>query len=264
MEKLVIIPTYNEKENISNILEAVFSLKKNYHILIIDDGSPDGTAEIVKAAFLKYPGQLFLEQRSGKLGLGTAYIHGFHWALNKGYSYVFEMDADFSHNPNDLENLYHACKIDNADMSIGSRYIKGGKIENWPWLRVCISKGASFYTRLITRMPVKDPTAGFVCYSQKVLEAINLDGITFVGYAFQIEMKFAAWKLGFKIKEVPITFIDRQHGASKMNKGIVKEGIIGVLKLKWMSMFKNYRKRVENIPDVHSSFQKHEILLEKK
>ncbi len=264
MEKLVIIPTYNERENISNILEAVFSLQKDYHVLIIDDGSPDNTAGIVKSLFAGYPGQLFLEERQGKLGLGTAYIHGFQWALNKGYSFVFEMDADFSHDPKDLENLYNACKIGNADMSIGSRYIKHGKIKNWPWLRVWLSKGASFYTRLITRMPIKDPTAGFVCYKQKVLEAINLEGITFVGYAFQIEMKFATWKLGFKIKEVPITFIDRQHGASKMNKGIVKEGIVGVLKLKWLSMFKNYRKRVKNIADIRPSFQNHEVLVERK
>lgn len=255
MEKLVIIPTYNEKENIANILEAVFSLQKNYHVLIIDDGSPDNTADIVRALFNKYPGQLFLEERKGKLGLGTAYIHGFQWALNRNYSFVFEMDADFSHNPNDLENLYNACKFDDADVAVGSRYIKNGKIENWPWLRVSLSKGASFYTRMITNIPIKDPTAGFVCYKQKVLEAINLDEITFVGYAFQIEMKFAAWKLGFKIKEVPITFIDRQYGASKMNKGIVQEGIIGVLKLKWMSMFKNYRKRVQNITYIQPSFQ---------
>jgi dolichol-phosphate mannosyltransferase len=264
LEKLVIIPTYNERENISSILEAVFSLQKNYHVLIIDDGSPDDTAGIVKLLIIKYPGQLFLEERKGKLGLGTAYIHGFQWALNRGYNFIFEMDADFSHNPQDLENLYNACKIDNADMSVGSRYIKDGKIENWPWLRLSLSKGASIYTRLITAIPIKDPTAGFVCYKQKVLEAINLDEITFVGYAFQIEMKFAAWKLGFKIKEVPITFIDRQLGASKMNKGIVKEGIIGVLKLKWMSMFKNYRKRVKSIGEIQPSFKKHEILVERK
>lgn len=264
MEKLVIIPTYNERENISNILEAVFSLHKNYHILIIDDGSPDDTAGIVKSLFVKYPEQLFLQERQGKLGLGTAYIHGFQWALNKGYSFIFEMDADFSHDPKDLENLYNACNVGNADMSVGSRYVRGGKLKNWPWVRVWLSKGASFYTRFITGMPIKDPTAGFVCYKQKVLEAINLEGITFVGYAFQIEMKFATWKLGFKIKEVPITFIDRQHGASKMNKGIVKEGIVGVLKLKWLSIFKNYRKRVKNIAEIHPSFQNREVLIERK
>ncbi|MEP6594354.1 MAG: polyprenol monophosphomannose synthase [Ginsengibacter sp.] len=263
MEKLLIIPTYNERENIANILEAVFSLHKNYHTLIIDDGSPDDTASIVKSLFAKYPGQLFLEERRGKLGLGTAYIHGFHWALDRGYRFVFEMDADFSHNPKDLEKLYNACKNEGADVAVGSRYVKKGKVENWPWLRISLSKGASFYTRMITWMPVKDPTAGFICYKKEVLEAINFDEITFVGYAFQIEMKFAAWKLGFKIKEVPITFIDRQHGASKMNKGIVKEGILGVLKLKWMSMFKNYRKRVKNTADVQPAFQNQEILIER-
>jgi dolichol-phosphate mannosyltransferase len=261
LEKLLIIPTYNEKENIANILQAVFSLNQNFHVLIIDDGSPDGTAEIVKSKFANYPGQLFLEERVGKLGLGTAYIHGFNWALNRGYRFIFEMDADFSHNPADLDKLYNACKH-GADVAVGSRYVKYGKIENWPWSRVGLSKGASIYTRMITWMPVKDPTAGFVCYKREVLEAINLDEITFIGYAFQIEMKFAAWKLGFKIKEVPITFIDRQFGASKMNKGIIKEGVLGVLKLKWMSMFKNYRHRVKNIVET-PSFQ-NEILLEGK
>jgi dolichol-phosphate mannosyltransferase len=246
LEKLLIIPTYNERENIARILEAVFGLRQNFHVLIIDDGSPDGTSEIVKKLCSDYPGQLFLEQRVGKLGLGTAYIHGFRWAMERGYQFIFEMDADFSHNPNDLDRLYHACKTGGADVAVGSRYIKTGAVKNWPWIRIFISKGASLYTRLLTWMPVKDPTAGFVCYKSAVLEAINLDEITFVGYAFQIEMKFAAWKLGFRIKEVPITFIDRQYGISKMNKGIVKEGIFGVLKLKWMSMFKNYRRRVKN------------------
>jgi dolichol-phosphate mannosyltransferase len=249
LEKLLIIPTYNEKENIANILQVVFSLSQNFHVLIIDDGSPDGTANIVKSLYSKYQGQLFLEERIGKQGLGTAYIYGFNWALAKRYQFIFEMDADFSHDPNDLDKLYQACKSGNADLSIGSRYVKYGRIENWPRGRVMLSKGASFYTRLLTLMPVKDPTAGFVCYSRKVLEAINLDKISFVGYAFQIEMKFAAWKLGFTIKEVPITFVDRQFGVSKMNKGIVKEGVLGVLKLKWMSMFKNYRKRVKNISE---------------
>jgi len=255
VEKLVIIPTYNEKENIANILQSVFSLDQNFHVLIIDDGSPDGTANIVKSLFANYPGQLFLEERIGKLGLGTAYIHGFQWALAKGYRFIFEMDADFSHNPNDLDKLYNACKRGGADVSIGSRYVKGGRIANWPLGRIGISKGGALYTRLITWIPVKDPTAGFVCYKREVLEAINLDEITFVGYAFQIEMKFAAWKLGFKIKEVPITFIDRKFGHSKMNKGIVKEGILGVLKLKWMSMFKNYRKRVKNVSEIAPVFQ---------
>ncbi|MDQ2720873.1 MAG: polyprenol monophosphomannose synthase [Bacteroidota bacterium] len=249
MEKLLIIPTYNERENIALILKAVFALEQNFHVLIIDDSSPDDTAGIVKDLFVNYPGCLFLEERVDKLGLGTAYLHGFRWALDKGYQFIFEMDADFSHNPVDLDKLYKACKNDKSDVAIGSRYVKGGKVENWPWIRVGISKGASFYTRLITRMPVKDPTAGFVCYRREVLEAINLDKISFVGYAFQIEMKFAAWKLGFEIAEVPITFIDRRFGISKMNKGIVKEGILGVLKLKWMSMFKNYRSLVKKSND---------------
>lgn len=259
MEKLLIIPTYNERENVALLLEKVFGLQQGFHVLIIDDGSPDGTAEIVKNLFVTYPGRLFLEERVGKLGLGTAYIHGFRWALDKGYRFIFEMDCDFSHNPDDLDRLYQACKSGTADVSVGSRYIKGGKVENWPAVRIGISKGASIYTRLLTFMPVKDPTAGFVCYRNKVLEAINLDQISFVGYAFQIEMKFAAWKLGFKIKEVPITFIDRRYGISKMNKGIVKEGIFGVLKLKWMSMFKNYRNRVKNYD---SAFQNQPVSVE--
>ena len=263
MEKLLIIPTYNERENVASVIETVFSLQQNFHILIIDDGSPDGTAEIVKGLFSQYEGKLFLEEREGKLGLGTAYILGFRWALARGYQYIFEMDCDFSHNPNDLDKLYKACKTGGADVAVGSRYVKGGHVKNWPSIRVNLSKGASVYTRLITLMPVKDPTAGFVCYTSNVLEAINLDKISFVGYAFQIEMKFAAWKLGFTIKEVPITFIDRAYGVSKMNKGIVKEGIFGVLKLKWMSMFKNYRSRVKNIHD-GSSYQSQEVLVEGK
>ena len=246
MEKLLIIPTYNERENVAQILKAVFDLQQEFHILIIDDGSPDGTAGIVKELFSVYPGKLFLKERSGKLGLGTAYIMGFRYALEKGYQYIFEMDCDFSHNPNDLDKLYRACKTGGADVAVGSRYVPGGQIENWPALRVGLSKGASIYTRLITWMPIKDPTAGFVCYKNKVLGSINLEKIVFVGYAFQIEMKFAAWKLGFKIKEVPITFKDRKYGVSKMNKGIVKEGILGVLKLKWLSMFKKYNRRVKN------------------
>ena len=245
MEKLVIIPTFNEKENISSIIQAIFALDKNFHILIIDDGSPDGTARIVKDLQSKYSNELFLVERPGKQGLGTAYIHGFEWAIKKGYDFIFEMDADFSHNPADLQRLYHACKFEGADVAVGSRYVKGGGLVNWPRNRIALSKGASFYTRAITWMPVKDPTAGFMCYKKEVLETINLDQIHFVGYAFQIEMKFASWKLGFKIKEVPIIFQDRMTGSSKMNKGIVKEGILGVLKLRWHSMFKNYRKRVK-------------------
>lgn len=244
MEKLVIIPTYNEKENVCNIIDAVMQLHLGFHVLIIDDGSPDGTADIVKALFATYPGALFLEERRGKLGLGTAYIHGFKWAIARGYEYIFEMDADFSHNPADLERLYLACKKGGGDVAVGSRYTKGGAVENWPANRIALSKGASYYTRMITWMPVKDPTAGFVCYKKNVLETINLDGIHFVGYAFQIEMKFAAYKLGFNIVEVPITFKDRTMGSSKMNKSIIKEGVLGVIKLRWDSFFKNYRRRV--------------------
>lgn len=248
MEKIVIIPTYNEKENIANILKAIFSLQQSYHVLIIDDSSPDGTADIVRDLQQVYQNQLFLEERSGKLGLGTAYIHGFKWSIEKGYNFIFEMDADFSHRPSDLERLYLACKSGRGDVAIGSRYVKGGQIENWPWDRKFYSKGGALYTRLVTWMPVKDPTAGFVCYKREVLETINLDEIKFVGYAFQIEMKFAAWKLKFKIVEVPITFIDRKLGTSKMNKGILKEGVLGVLKIQWQSLFKNYHRRVKNRP----------------
>jgi dolichol-phosphate mannosyltransferase len=245
LEKIVIIPTFNEKENIESILHAIFNLNDDFHILVIDDGSPDGTAQIVKDLQSKFPGKLFIEERVGKLGLGTAYIHGFKWAIEKDYQFIFEMDADFSHNPNDLRRLYDACKKGGADVAIGSRYTNGGGVVNWPKNRIALSKGASLYTRMITWMPVKDPTAGFICYKKVVLETINLDEIQFVGYAFQIEMKFAAWKLGFKIKEVPIIFQDRTFGISKMNKGIVKEGILGVIKLRWHSLFTNYRKRVK-------------------
>lgn len=242
MKKIVIIPTYNEKENIAKILEAIFSLHQQFHVLVIDDGSPDGTAQIVKDLFDIYPQQLFLEERKGKLGLGTAYIHGFKWCLNNGYEFIFEMDADFSHNPNDLIRLYHACKNEGADLAVGSRYVPGGKIENWPLDRHIYSRGGAYYTKLITWMPVNDPTAGFVCYTRKVLETINLNTINFVGYAFQIEMKFAAWKLGFKIKEVPIVFIDRKEGVSKMSKGIIKEGVFGVLSMQWQSILGSYNK----------------------
>ena len=245
MEKLVVIPTYNEKENISNILHAIFALNDGFHVLVVDDGSPDGTAQIVKDLQQKFPEQLFIEERTGKLGLGTAYIHGFKWAIARDYQFVFEMDADFSHNPNDLPRLYNACKNEDADLAVGSRYVRNGGVVNWPKNRIALSKGASLYTRIITWIPVKDPTAGFICYKKEVLETINLDQVRFVGYAFQIEMKFVAWKLGFTIKEVPIIFQDRTQGVSKMNKSIVKEGIIGVLKLRWYSLFKNYRKRVK-------------------
>ena len=245
METIVIIPTYNERENVEAIIRAVFALEKGFHVLIIDDGSPDGTASIVKSIQPQFEGQLFIEERRGKLGLGTAYIHGFRWALEKGYQFICEMDADFSHNPADIIRLVDACKT-KGDVAVGSRYVKGGSIENWPWIRHVYSRGGSLYTKIITWLPVNDSTAGFVCYRRQVLDTINLDEIRFVGYAFQIEMKFAAWKLGFKIVEVPITFIDRKLGVSKMNKGIVKEGILGVLKIQWNSLFKNYRKRVKN------------------
>ena len=231
MDKLVIIPTYNEKENIEKIIRKVFSLPGNFHVLIVDDGSPDGTASIVKDLQKEFPEQLHIKERTGKQGLGTAYILGFKWALKEGYQYIFEMDADFSHNPDDLLRLYEACQK-GADMAVGSRYVKGGKVVNWPWERIFISKGGAMYTQLITWMPVKDPTAGFVCYKRKVLETIPLDQVKFIGYAFQIEMKYRTWKLGFKIKEVPITFIDRTEGQSKMTKGIVKEAMYGVWKMK--------------------------------
>jgi dolichol-phosphate mannosyltransferase len=246
LEKIVIIPTFNEIENISSIISAVFALGQEYHVLVIDDSSPDGTANQVRSMMQNYPGQLFLEERKGKLGLGTAYIHGFKWCIEKGYAFIFEMDADFSHNPADLERLYAACKYEGADVSIGSRYVPGGQTENWPLDRQLYSRGGAFYTKILTWMPVNDPTAGFVCYKRKVLETINFDMIRFVGYAFQIEMKFAAWKLGFRIKEVPITFIDRKIGISKMSKGIIKEGVLGVLSIQWKSMFKDYLKNLRN------------------
>jgi dolichol-phosphate mannosyltransferase len=232
LDKLVIIPTYNEKENIANMVQAVFSLPGNFHMLVVDDGSPDGTAGIVRELQQQYPESLFLEERTGKLGLGTAYIHGFKWALQRSYQYIFEMDADFSHNPKDLLRLYEACANGSADVSIGSRYVKGGKVENWPKDRIFISKGGALYTRLITWMPVKDPTAGFVCYTRRVLEALPLDDVRFVGYAFQIEMKYRAWRKGFRLKEVPIKFVDRVAGASKMSKGIVSEAMKGVWKMR--------------------------------
>ena len=265
MEKLVIIPTYNERENITNILHAIFNLNEGFDVLVIDDGSPDGTAEIVKDLQVKFSDKLFIEERRDKLGLGTAYIHGFKWAIARGYCFVFEMDADFSHNPNDLSRLYNACKNEGADLAIGSRYVKNGGVVNWPKDRIALSKAASLYTRIITWMPVKDPTAGFICYRSGVLETIILDKIHFVGYAFQIEMKFAAWKLGFKLKEVPIIFQDRAFGISKMNKSIVKEGILGVLKLRWHSLFKNYRKSVKKTKvanPVLTPMQQNEMLAE--
>ena len=227
------------------MVHAVMQLRTPFHLLVVDDGSPDGTAQLVKNLQHKFSGRLFIEERKGKLGLGTAYIHGFKWSLQKGYQYIFEMDADFSHDPNDLENLYNACKEEGADLSIGSRYVKGGQTENWPLDRQLYSRGGAIYTKLLTWMPIQDPTAGFVCYKRAVLEAINFDMISFVGYAFQIEMKFAAWKLGFKIREVPIIFRDRKIGVSKMSKGIIKEGVLGVIKIQLKSMFTNYRHLIK-------------------
>ena len=239
-EKIVIIPTYNEKENIEAIIRKVFSFDQGFHILIIDDGSPDGTANIVKGLQNEFEGALHIEERTGKLGLGTAYIHGFKWCLANDYAYIFEMDADFSHNPADLERLYEACKVGGADLSVGSRYIRGGKVKNWPIGRILLSYFASVYVRAITWMPVADTTAGFVCYSREVLQKLDFNKIQFVGYAFQIEMKFAAWKMGFTVKEVPITFTDREKGASKMSGGIFKEAFGGVLKMQLQSFTKDY------------------------
>jgi len=241
-DSLVIIPTYNEKENIEKIIRKVFSLDKDFDVLIVDDNSPDGTADIVKRLIKEFPGQLFIEERKGKLGLGTAYIHGFKWALKRDYAYIFEMDADFSHNPKDLIRLYDACAKGNADLAIGSRYIKGVNVVNWPMGRVLLSYFASAYVRFITRMKVRDTTAGFKCYTRKVLEAIDLNKIKFTGYAFQIEMKFTAWKLGFDVVEVDIIFTDRTEGESKMNKSILKEAIFGVIELRLRSILKKYKK----------------------
>ncbi|QIE59505.1 polyprenol monophosphomannose synthase [Rasiella rasia] len=234
---LVVIPTYNEIENIERLLRNVFSLQRDFDVLVVDDNSPDGTAAAVKELMKEYPESLFIEERSGKMGLGTAYIHGFTWALEREYEYIFEMDADFSHNPNDLIRLYNACVKGGYDMSIGSRYIKGVNVVNWPMSRVLLSWLASKYVRFITRMKVYDTTAGFVCYHHTVLRKINLEKIQFVGYAFQIEMKFKAYLAKFKIVEVPVIFTDRTKGESKMSGGIISEAIFGVLKMKFKSLF---------------------------
>ena len=234
-ENLGIIPTYKEKENIENIIRYVFNLPMAFDILIIDDNSPDGTAAIVKGLMTEFSDRLFLLERPGKLGLGTAYITGFKWALERNYQYVFEMDADFSHNPDDLARLHDAC-ANGADLAIGSRYKTGVNVVNWPMSRVLMSYYASAYVRFITRMDVRDTTAGFVCYTRKVLETIDLDRIKFWGYAFQIEMKYTAWKLGFKIEEVPIIFTDRREGQSKMSKGIFREAVFGVINLRWRGL----------------------------
>lgn len=236
-DSVVIIPTYNEKENIESIVRAVFALEHGFHILVIDDGSPDGTADIVKRLMTEeFNGRLHLVQRSGKLGLGTAYIAGFKWALEHQYDYVFEMDADFSHDPKDLPRLYDACATHGADVAIGSRYITGVNVVNWPMGRVLMSYYASKYVRMITGIPVHDTTAGFKCYRREVLETIDLDAIRFKGYAFQIEMKFTAHKLGFKVAEVPVIFVNRQLGTSKMSGGIFGEAFFGVMRLRWAAM----------------------------
>ncbi len=239
-DSVVIIPTYNEIENAANIIDAVLALPHRFDILIIDDNSPDGTADAVKAKQQEHPGRVHLVQRAGKLGLGTAYIEGFKWSLAHGYDYIFEMDADFSHNPNDLIALYKACAENGADMSIGSRYVSGVNVVNWPMGRVLMSYYASKYVRIVTGMPINDTTAGFVCYSRRVLEALPLDEVRFKGYAFQIEMKFTAYKYGFRIVEVPIIFVNRVLGESKMNTGIFGEAVFGVIKLKWNSLFKKF------------------------
>ena len=229
---LVLIPTYNERDNVELIIRAVFAQPKNFHVLIIDDGSPDGTGALVRALLPEFAGRLFLEERAGKQGLGTAYIFGFRWALARGYDFVFEMDADFSHNPSDLLRLHEACAVQGYDLAIGSRYSDGVNVVNWPMSRVLMSYFASKYVRLITGMPIHDATAGFKCYSARVLRAINLSRIHFVGYAFQIEMKWLTYRLGFRIKEVPIIFTDRTRGQSKMSKGIFQEALFGVVQMK--------------------------------
>ncbi|MCR5889118.1 polyprenol monophosphomannose synthase [Hymenobacter sp. J193] len=247
-DSLVLIPTYNERENAELIIRKVFSLAKPFDVLIIDDGSPDGTAQIVRDLMPEFPGRLFLEQRPGKLGLGTAYIHGFKWGLARGYSYLFEMDADFSHNPEDLLKLYDACSAQGYDMAIGSRYIHGVNVVNWPMSRVLMSYFASAYVRLITGMPIMDATAGFKCYTARVLRTIPLENIRFIGYAFQIEMKWLAFKYGFRIKEVAIIFTDRTRGASKMSKGIFREALLGVVQMKVSSLFRRFDRRAAPAP----------------
>lgn len=247
-DSIVIIPTYNEKENIENIIRAVFSLPNKFHILVIDDGSPDGTGEIVHRLMEEFPGELFIQERKGKLGLGTAYIHGFKWALARDYEFIFEMDADFSHNPEDLPRLYNACHDEGYDVAIGSRYCSGVNVVNWPIGRVLMSYFASKYVRFITRLKVHDSTAGFKCYRRKVLETINLDKIQFKGYAFQIEMKYKAYVLGFKIKEVSVIFVNRQLGTSKMNTGIFGEAFFGVIDLRWKKITGRIKPRKEPYP----------------
>lgn len=244
-DSIVIIPTYNERENIENIIRAVFGLEKTFHILIIEDGSPDGTAAIVKTLQQEFPDRLFMIERKGKLGLGTAYITGFKWALEHSYEYIFEMDADFSHNPNDLPRLYEACAVRGGDVAIGSRYVSGVNVVNWPMGRVLMSYFASKYVRIVTGLPIHDTTAGFKCYRRQVLETIDLDHIRFKGYAFQLEMKFTAYKCGFKIIEVPVIFINRELGTSKMNSSIFGEAVFGVIKLKVNSWFHTFPQKTK-------------------
>lgn len=242
-DSIIIIPTYNEKENIENIIRAIYALEKTFHILVVDDGSPDGTAAIVKKLQNEFPQQLHILERRGKLGLGTAYITGFKWCLARHYDYIFEMDADFSHAPKDVPRLYNACAEEGADVAIGSRYVSGVNVVNWPMGRVLMSYFASKYVRLITRLPIHDTTAGFKCYRREVLETIDLDNIAFKGYAFQIEMKFTAYQCGFNVVEVPVIFINRRHGTSKMNSSIFGEAVFGVIKLKIDSWFKKYPQK---------------------
>jgi dolichol-phosphate mannosyltransferase len=241
-DSLIIIPTYNEKENIEKIIRKIFSLEKSFHILIVDDGSPDGTGGIVKGLQSEFNVQLHVQERAGKLGLGTAYIHGFKWALERNYQFIFEMDADFSHDPNDLIRLYNANALEGGDLSIGSRYVSGVNIVNWPMMRLLMSFFASKYVKMITGMPIHDSTAGFKCYKRQVLETINFEKIQFVGYAFQIEMKFKAWKYGFNVVEVPVIFTDRTEGTSKMSGGIFMEAVVGVLQMKLKSYFRKWNK----------------------
>ena len=244
-DSIVIIPTYNERENIENIIRAVFALEHGFHILVIEDGSPDGTAAIVKDLQREFPDRLFMVERKGKLGLGTAYIAGFKWALQRDYQYIFEMDADFSHNPKDLPRLHRACAEEGADVAIGSRYVSGVNVVNWPMGRVLMSYFASKYVRVVTGLPIHDTTAGFKCYRRQVLETIDLDHIRFKGYAFQIEMKFTAYKCGFKIIEVPVIFINRELGTSKMNSSIFGEAVFGVIKLKVNSWFHTFPQKTK-------------------
>ncbi len=246
-DSVIIIPTYNEKENIEKMIRVLMALEHSFDVLVVDDGSPDGTAAIVRNLMVEFPERVFIIERSEKLGLGTAYITGFKWALQQGYEYIFEMDADFSHNPDDVPLLYEACAKDGYDLSVGSRYVTGVNVVNWPMGRVLMSYFASKYVRFITGLPVYDTTAGFNCYRRRVLETINLDSIRFKGYAFQIEMKFTTYKCGFKIKEVPVIFVNRVLGESKMSGGIFSEALFGVIKLKWGSFFKKYPTCNENI-----------------